>query len=100
MREGLREIGRGTLGLAKYLLGNVLLVAVIFAGVLLIGFAFGIVSRVDRWIRQHNISPTLLIAVTAFVTVQIMRGDGEQSAGQQRPRRPFDRDPDPPYPAG
>ena len=83
MREGLREIGRGTLGLVRWLVGSVLIHAAIIGGVLLLG----VTTPIDRWIRQHKISPSLLIAPTAFLTVQIMRASHEQEAEQTRRRR-------------
>jgi hypothetical protein len=94
MREGLREIGRSTLGLVKWLLGSALIHAAIVAGVLLLGLTIPI----DRWIREHNISPSLLIAATAFVTVHVARAGREQEPQQRRPLQRTDRDPEPPAP--
>jgi hypothetical protein len=94
MREGLREIGRSTLGLVKWLLGSALIHAAILAGILLLGLTIPI----DRWIRQHNISPSLLIAATAFVTGHVARVWREQEPQQRRPLQPTERDPEPPAP--
>lgn len=94
MREGLHEIGRSTLGLVKWLLGSALIHVAIVAGVLLLGLTIPI----DRWIRQHDISPSLLIAATAFVTVHVARAWREQESQQRRPRQPTERDPEPPAP--
>jgi hypothetical protein len=94
MREELREIGRSTLGLVKWLLGSALIHVAIAAGVLLLGMTIPI----DRWIRQHNISPSLLIPATAFVTAHVARAWREQEPQQRRRLQPTDHDPEPPHP--
>jgi hypothetical protein len=67
---------------------------------MLLGLAFGIAGRFDRWVRQHNISPTALVAATAFLTVCIERGVREEKANQTQRRRAAEGDWDPPHPAG
>jgi hypothetical protein len=89
MREELREIGRSTLGLVKWLLGSALIHVAIVAGVLLLGMTIPI----DRWI-----SPSLLIAATAFVTAHVARAWREQEPQQRRRLQPTDHDPEPPHP--
>jgi hypothetical protein len=99
MREGLRDIGRGTRGLAKWLAMTTLVHGALLAGLLLLGLAAGVVGRVDGWIRQHNISPSLLIAVTAWLSYSIAQETQKQKAEQARQRLEATRRPKPPDPA-
>ena len=71
-------LGRGTLGLAKWLAMTTLFHGALLAGLLLLGLAAGVVGRVDGWIRQHNISPSLLIAVTAWLSYSIAQETQKQ----------------------
>ena len=57
--------------------------------------AFGIVSRFDYWIRQHNVSPSLLIALTAWLSYGIAQDADEQKVKQARQQQ-TDRNPEPP----
>jgi hypothetical protein len=100
MREGLRDIGRGTLGLAKWLAMTTLFHGALLAGLLLLGLTAGVVGRVDGWIRQHNISPSLLIAVTAWLSYSTARETQKQKTEQARQRLEASLRPKPPDPAG
>jgi hypothetical protein len=100
MREGLRDIGRGTLGLAKWLAMTTLFHGALLAGLLLLGLAVGVVGRIDGWIRQNNISPSLLIAVTAWLSYSIAQEAQKQKTEQTRQRLEAAGRPKPPDPAG
>jgi hypothetical protein len=71
----------------------------LLAGLLLLGLAAGVVGRVDGWIRQHNISPSLLIAVTAWLSYSIAQEAQKQKTEQARQRLEAARRPKPPDPA-
>jgi hypothetical protein len=95
----MRTLGPGLLGVGKTLLAQGAVVGFWLALGLVLSLVFGITGRFDRWVRAHNISPSLLVAIAVFLTVCVQQGAKEQKA-QQVQRPPDERGPGPPHRAG
>jgi low affinity Fe/Cu permease len=95
----MRTLGRGVLAVGKALLAQVAVVGFWLALGLVLSLVFGVTGRFDRWVRTHNISPSLLVAIAVFLTVCAQQGAREQKT-QQMQRPPDERGPGPPHRAG
>jgi hypothetical protein len=84
------------LAVGKALLAQVAVVGSWLALGLVLSLVFGVTGRFDRWVRTHNISPSLLVAIAVFLTVCAQQG----AEGQQLQRPPDERGPGPPHRAG
>jgi hypothetical protein len=93
----MRTLGRGLLGVGKALLAQVAVIGFWLALGLVLSLIFGVTGRFDRWVRAHNISPSLLVAIAVFLTVCVQQGAREQKA--QKVQRPPDER-GPPHRAG
>jgi hypothetical protein len=104
MREGLREIGRGMAGFGKWLMVVILAHGLVLAGFFALGlgglWVMGIGRRFDRWVHDHHISPALIVAATAFVTVLVCHGWWEEREAQAEKHRQAARDLPSPGPVG
>jgi hypothetical protein len=78
----MRTLGRGVLAVGKALLAQVAVVGFWLALGLVLSLVFGVTGRFDRWVRTHNISPSLLVAIAVFLTVC-----AQQAQGSRRPSR-------------
>jgi hypothetical protein len=91
----MRTLGRGLLAVGKALLAQVAVIGFWLALGLVLSLVFGVTGRFDRWVRTHNISPSLLVAIAVFLTICAQQGAKEQKA-QQMQRPPDERGPGPP----
>jgi hypothetical protein len=92
----MREVGRGLVAVGKFLLANVAVLAFWLALGLMLSLVFGVADRFDGWVRDHRISPTLIVAATAFLTVCAHDAWREQKGQQAKERQTASRDLDPP----
>jgi low affinity Fe/Cu permease len=95
----MRTLGRGLLTVGKALLAQGAVIGFWLALGLVLSLVFGVTGRLDRWVRAHNISPSLLVAIAVFLTVCVQQGARQQNA-QQMQRPPDEGSPGPPYRAG
>jgi low affinity Fe/Cu permease len=95
----MRTLGRGLLAVGKALLAQGAVIGFWLALGLVLSLVFGVTGRFDRWVRAHNISPSLLVAMAVFLTVCVLQGTREQKAEQMQ-RPPDERGPGPPHRAG
>jgi hypothetical protein len=62
----MRTLGCGLLAVGKALLAQVAVIGFCLALGLVLSLVFGVTGRFDRWVRTHNISPSLLVAIAVF----------------------------------
>jgi hypothetical protein len=74
----MRILGRGVLAVGKGLFAQVAVVGFGLALGLVLSLVFGVTGRFDRWVRAHNISPSLLVAMAVFLTVCVQQSAREQ----------------------
>jgi hypothetical protein len=91
-------VRRGVAAVGKSLLAQLAVVGFWLVLGLVLTLVFGAAGRFDRWVREHRISPTLLVVVTVLATVVMVRAWDETKAERQGLRS--NRDNNPPGRAG
>jgi hypothetical protein len=61
-------------------------------------WVLGVGRRFDRWVQEHHVSPALIVAVTALVTVVVYHGWQEEREAEAKKRRQAAHHLDPPAP--